>query len=936
MIQINNQALMHAYNIQESEVLAGETSLSFSIRKADAPEALSLESMLVLGDKHYLVRNITERKNSGGYILDVYAVPSWYDLARFKIEAKTFKDASAIEVFRYALKGTGWKVTSNVSPRRSFDVVENNALELIQTVRELYGGFLLFNTAKKTMSHLSSISRDQGLFFTFDKNLLSVEKEVDSSNIATKLYVYGKDNLTFASINGGKNYLEDYSYFDKVIAKTLSLESFTSQAELLNYARMRLGTLSKPKVSYRLTVADLSRITGYTHEAIALGDTVRVYDKEMDLDLKTQVVRIEKDFSKPENTKVELSSRTKGLSNRDLVHEREQAVKERDNEDRLRALRTENEKAKTELKAWRDAQTDLSSLMAKGQGYYTTIKTDAFGAITSYVHDKPELEDSTLIFKKNAEGESYSNDGGKSWNSGRDADGNLLAKTISTIGLKAEWITVGDDPLSDVLRSLGKDPNATDVFSSRTAPTSPKPGILWLDTSKTPAELKVYESGRFNTLKTLPRSSSVGSTELKSSSVSSDKIQANAITSTKITPGAITTDKLSARAVTADKIQANAITSEKIAARSITADKLSVLAKNLVNNFSATGIKDGWHNNIVLQKAPEKDNSWFYLAESKKSLYFKSDKFDIDPRQSYRFSISVRSPYKDVGIFFGFVCYDKDGNTLEVTEANGSAKTKSPYFYGSTSQLPNWTDYEGYVFGQSGSLGIKGKNVSRNFRWPQNAQQACVICWQTRPKEDLEDTVQSYWWGPSVVCVDSGIIEAERMTTGLLQSKNKNSWLNLDDGTFSFARGALSYSGSGLAIKGNISSTESGRTAHLNNGQLTITNGSQEILNISNIVAPGRDAHIILGSGSNRLAISKSATKGSVTGEFMSFHSLGSNLKIKLNAPIELPTSYKLGKIEIYDFGDGGIGLMVNGSGVVLNAGKNGVRAIRRGIVVDL
>lgn len=68
----------------------------------------------------------------------------------------------------------------------------------------------------------------------------------------------------------------------------------------------------------------------------------------------------------------------------------------------------------------------------------------------------------------------------------------------------------------------------------------------------------------------------------------------------------------------------------------------------------------------------------------------------------------------------------------------------------------------------------------------------------------------------------------------------------------------------------------------------------------------------------------------------MSFHGLGSNLKIKLNAPIELPTSYRLGKIEIYDFGDGGIGLMVNGSGVVLNAGRNGVRAIRRGTVVDL
>ncbi len=37
------------------------------------------------------------------------------------------------------------------------------------------------------------------------------------TGIVTRLYCYGADDMTFSSVNGGKPYVENYTYTDKVI-----------------------------------------------------------------------------------------------------------------------------------------------------------------------------------------------------------------------------------------------------------------------------------------------------------------------------------------------------------------------------------------------------------------------------------------------------------------------------------------------------------------------------------------------------------------------------------------------------------------------------------------------------------------------------------------------------------------------------------------------
>jgi len=79
------------------------------------------------------------------------------------------------------------------------------------------------------------------------------------------------------------------------------------------YALMRLAQYAKPTISYVLNAMDLSVLTGYEHEAWALGDYVRVEDKELGISVTTRIVRREYNLQEPWNTVLELSTTLKNL-----------------------------------------------------------------------------------------------------------------------------------------------------------------------------------------------------------------------------------------------------------------------------------------------------------------------------------------------------------------------------------------------------------------------------------------------------------------------------------------------------------------------------------------------------------------------------------------------------------------------------------------------
>ena len=248
-------------------------------------------------------------------LTSAYAEASFYDLA-FSVEkaAVNFNADTPEAPMAYALSGTDWSVGNvTVRTKRTWQSTEKNALSILRQVQNIHGGDLIFDCANHLVHLLAFGGTDSGVLFSYRKNMKSIQRVVDTRSLVTRLYAYGKDGMTFASINGGKEYVESYAYTDEVRTSTLDCSSFTNPYQMLEFAEMRLADYAKPRISYVLSAMDLSVLTGYEHETWDLGDIVTVDDRDLNLSVKTRIVRRQYNLQEPWNTVLELSTTLREL-----------------------------------------------------------------------------------------------------------------------------------------------------------------------------------------------------------------------------------------------------------------------------------------------------------------------------------------------------------------------------------------------------------------------------------------------------------------------------------------------------------------------------------------------------------------------------------------------------------------------------------------------
>lgn len=98
---------------------------------------------------------------------------------------------------------------------------------------------------------------------------------------------------------------------------------------------------------------------------------------------------------------------------------------------------------KTDLSNYNKTVQQMSQLAANTMGFYYTEQEQEDGSIISYQHDKPNLSDSKVIYKRGIDGFFVSTDGGQTYVSGFDSSGNAVLNILSAIGVVADWIKAG-------------------------------------------------------------------------------------------------------------------------------------------------------------------------------------------------------------------------------------------------------------------------------------------------------------------------------------------------------------------------------------------------------------------------------------------------------------------------------------------------------------
>lgn len=128
-------------------------------------------------------------------------------------------------------------------------------------------------------------------------------------------------------------------------------------------------------------------------------------------------------------------------------------------------VQAENKKnLKDERTAREKALEELSQRLAESSGTYTTVETQPDGSKIYYLHNKPQLSDSDIVWKMTAEAWAVSTDGGQHWNGGMTVDGDVIARILTATGVNADWINTG------TIKAIDKDGNITflvDVTTGR-------------------------------------------------------------------------------------------------------------------------------------------------------------------------------------------------------------------------------------------------------------------------------------------------------------------------------------------------------------------------------------------------------------------------------------------------------------------------------------
>lgn len=165
----------------------------------------------------------------------------------------------------------GWTVVDHSlsTIRRTIDLDSATPEDVILGAASVFGGLAIrYKIADKAVHfYAPGDFKAGGVYLTEELNLTSTNFKGSSSGLCTRLYARGKDGLTFAGINGGKDYVENFSYTDKIICAYWEDERYTVAENLLEAAQKKVDASAVPVRSYSCGVVDLAKAWRYEEGA---------------------------------------------------------------------------------------------------------------------------------------------------------------------------------------------------------------------------------------------------------------------------------------------------------------------------------------------------------------------------------------------------------------------------------------------------------------------------------------------------------------------------------------------------------------------------------------------------------------------------------------------------------------------------------------------
>lgn len=402
----------------------GEDELEFRVPvDGETYPHVAEETRVEYGDNYYLVKTIN--------------APSTYAIVHCEIDLDFLRSdfwraydsgSKTLAELLASLLPSGWSVQGSLpSIKRTIKIENATPYDVLNQAKSTYSVAYEWQTKSKVVTVVDpNATAPSGEYLTDELNLRSIAFKGKSEDFITRLYAYGKEGLTFAAINGGKEYIDNLQYSGKIVCGVWEDERYTNPDSLKTDAEIMLAQLSVPQRSYDCDVIDLAKLDErYSLFDFAMYKVVTLIDRQRKTRMNHKIVEYKEYPDEPERNVLTLSTVVKDIKRQ------------------LDGVREELGEVQSAVNVGQTRQERLADMMTNTLGYYYTEETDPEGRIISYMHNQPLLSQSQWIWRRGISGFATSTDGGKTWNSGVSVDGSAVFTNIEARGLVADWIKTG-------------------------------------------------------------------------------------------------------------------------------------------------------------------------------------------------------------------------------------------------------------------------------------------------------------------------------------------------------------------------------------------------------------------------------------------------------------------------------------------------------------
>ena len=443
MLTISNNGEQIPLNFDDyyiQEVYGGKDAAGFTL-PLDHPDYQYLFEETPLIDTETKQRYLIKAIDEGQTTVNIKAELDLDELSKDMFLNYTNGSDTVVNTISKALPD-GWAVQDHAyfNQRRTIELEAATPLDVIDACPDTYNVVFRFDNNARVIHIYNPDSEEiSGVFLTDELNLKSVNFKGKSSGFATRLYAKGKDSLTFADINGGKDYVEDFSYSDKVISVYWKDERYTIAENLLADAKKRLKSMAVPQQSYTCGVMDLARAREnqegkndniYSFLEFELYQNVVLLDRRRNRRITHTVAGIKRYPKYPEKNEVTLSTVAPSIQNS------------------VKSIQTQMEKPTSTFNQIRQAAIDVATELITGLlgGHYIETKDPETGKPNGWaIMDTDNTETAVNVWRMTEGGFGHSHSG---FNGPYDdiaitMDGKINASMILTGELWANLIKTG-------------------------------------------------------------------------------------------------------------------------------------------------------------------------------------------------------------------------------------------------------------------------------------------------------------------------------------------------------------------------------------------------------------------------------------------------------------------------------------------------------------